>query len=183
MDVTVTLSEETAKFLHTLFCRMESTDRRCTADPFFIQVRSKKIVGVPDDCGICKRYFSPSQAESYSFEDVTSQWAELCEDNPDHGFEDFDEFLRKNFQEYDYDYGYEEDNVFLTIDGYNEHMKLNGHNYRHYCESFSYVKHAFRNPEMDGLIKSIREIGGALKDKYGGLEIHPPTGKAKNGEA
>jgi hypothetical protein len=53
--------------------------------------------------------------------------------------------------------------VFLTEEGYNEHMKLNSHNYRHWKSYQFYVLHAFRNPEMAGLIEAIKEIGQQLK--------------------
>lgn len=56
---------------------------------------------------------------------------------------------------------YRESNVFLTEDGYNQHVRLNGHNYgRGGNKFFSYVKHAFRNPEMARLVEILVKIGG-----------------------
>lgn len=63
----------------------------------------------------------------------------------------------KEFEEEKYD---EEDNVFLTEEGYKEHVRLNGHNLGRKGEYCSYVKHAFRNPEMENLLLAIAAVTG-----------------------
>lgn len=68
---------------------------------------------------------------------------------------DFDEFIREKCDEYSAAFVDVDDNVFLTFRGYNIHMELNGHNYRHLKDVHSYVKYAGRNPEMEMLLKSI----------------------------
>jgi hypothetical protein len=56
----------------------------------------------------------------------------------------------------------DEHNVFFTERGYNQHMELNGHNYRHGTEkAYSYVKHAFRNPEIENIFKALKDISKA----------------------
>ncbi len=45
-----------------------------------------------------------------------------------------------------------DENVFFTFKDYEEHIRLNSHNYQ---KVHSYVKHAFRNPEMKSLLEAI----------------------------
>ncbi len=51
-----------------------------------------------------------------------------------------------------------EDNVFFTFEGYQEHVRQNKHNMGRGEGFHSYVKHAYRNPEMESLWKAIQEF-------------------------
>jgi hypothetical protein len=58
------------------------------------------------------------------------------------------------------------ENFFFTLEGYQEHVKLNGHNIARGCNKYdSYVEHAYRNPEIAGVLKAIKEIGCTLNQK------------------
>ncbi|GAG48516.1 unnamed protein product [marine sediment metagenome] len=56
----------------------------------------------------------------------------------------------------------DEDNIFFTEKGYKDHVESNGHNLKNYC---SFVKHAFRNPELVNLFANLGKMVGVEWDK------------------
>lgn len=154
---TITVSDETAEFISNFVNQIETQDNRSTASPYYYVVRCVKLLTAADSRGCAYQYYDSDACESFTEE----QLRQHCDENDIEDVEAYieSESLEKiEVQEVD-----EYVNVFFTYDGYKKHIKLNGHNYRH-CEKFdSYVMHAFRNPEIEGLLKSIKEIGQALK--------------------
>lgn len=151
---TITISDETAKFLTELTTRLKTQDRRCTADPFYFTIQKTVEVAVPEGCGEDVRYFDREQVESYSA-------AELKERATEQGcsFEDLEDCC----QQYDIKEDQRYEGFFFTLEGYNEHIRLNGHNVARTCKRYeSYVEHGFRNPELEGVMKALREIGEAI---------------------
>ena len=149
----IELSDKTAAFLTELVRRLDTQSNHGTADPYYYTVRCTKDRAVPHGCG--------DGEDHYHYDGTTFTEEELknfCEEN-DENFETMkdrcDKFSMEEVNEYE--------NVFLTEEGYNEHMKLNSHNYRHWKSYQFYVLHAFRNPEMTGLIEAVKEIGQQLK--------------------
>jgi len=63
----------------------------------------------------------------------------------------------ETFEEEEY---FEEENIFFTEEGYQEHVRLNGHNLGRKGEYHSYVRHAFRNPEISDLLKAVAAVIG-----------------------
>lgn len=55
-------------------------------------------------------------------------------------------------------------NAFLTRSGYEQHMHLNRHNYRHAKEVTFYVDHAFRNPQLARLLKIVDKFATDATD-------------------
>lgn len=149
----VEVSEKTAAYLKQLADRMSTQNNRGTADPYYFVIRCIKDRIVPEWSNDNLRYcldgevFTEEELEGY------------CTENECDLEETKEKCLRGAIEE-DEEY----DNVFLTMEGYEEHMRLNKHNYRHYKRVDSYVKHAFRNPEMASLIDAIKELGVALKE-------------------
>lgn len=47
---------------------------------------------------------------------------------------------------------------FLTMGGYDRHMRMNAHNYRKKPRPF--VHHGFRNPELENLLEAVAAIVG-----------------------
>ena len=151
---TITISDEAVEFISHFVKELDTQDNRMTASPYFYVVRGVKVLTAADDRGCDYMYYSPNDSESYTEEQVK----EYCVEN-ELDFDDHVEGLEKfNIQEVD-----EDENVFFTFEGYKRHIALNGHNYRHYERFNSYVKHAFRNPEIESLLKTIREIGEQLE--------------------
>jgi hypothetical protein len=52
---------------------------------------------------------------------------------------------------------HDEDNMFLTEEGYNEHLRLNRHNL---IDPHNYIKCAWRNPEIADLFRALIAITG-----------------------
>lgn len=125
--------------------RLRTQDNRCTASPMFVIQ------------GLERRYgMDPRWCDSYVWVDTEDGAVEVPE--PDDGEET--EYIKKS--------GYVDAWVTLMVcfteKGCEEHMALNGHNYRHYRETRIYVECFYRNPEM----QAIREWLMAL----------PPAGPA-----
>jgi quinol monooxygenase YgiN len=152
---TVTISDEAAAFLAKLAENIETQDARCTAAPYYFVVRCIKEISAPEGSTGETRYYDRSGGCSYTEEELRAQ----CKEDD----EDFDDYVLSTCDKYDLQEIEEYENVFLTYEGYKQHMALNGHNYRHFKAADSYVKHAFRNPEMKLLVEAVKEIGVALK--------------------
>jgi hypothetical protein len=155
MSKTVVISDKTAAFLIELNRRLETQDNRATASPYFFTVRCISEVPVPDGFTDEIRYVIDG-CSSYTEDELRK----YCEENR----LDFEEFKVNGCQKYNVRDVEEFKNVFFTEEGYNEHIRLNGHNYRHYKRFDSYVDHAFRNPEIEQLLAAVREISKALCD-------------------
>lgn len=149
------IEDRTAEFLKALAERIETQDSHGTAHPYYYTVRCEKEIAVPEGATGNVKYFDPQTTECYTEKELR----DACKENE----EDFDEVVGR-CTKYDVDTMDEDHNVFLTLAGYEEHMKLNGHNYRHYKSHRPYIQGAFRNPEMMGLIGALREIGSVLEN-------------------
>jgi hypothetical protein len=145
----IELSDETVNFIKELVHRMDTQDNRATASPYYFTVQCIREIAVPEETTDEHKYFLPDHAESFTEDELK----EFCKDC---GF-DFEKTLDKTIK-----YGVGEQienlNFFLTEEGYKEHIRLNGHNYRHYKRFYSYVDYAFRNPEIESLFKALREV-------------------------
>jgi hypothetical protein len=166
---TVTISDDAARFIINFVNQIETQDNRSTASPYFYVVRGIKKLTAADDRGCGYEYYDSELCESFTEDELKK----YCEEN-ELDFELHSEELERiNVQEVEVD-----ENVFFTFEGYKKHINMNGHNYRHFERFNSYVKHAFRNPEIENLLKTIKEIGCALKKKETGE--HQPTATGQN---
>ena len=161
---TITVSDETALFLSELSSRIENQDCRGTATPFYFTVRKFVDVGVPEGCGDTTKYFDNHDVETYSEEEAKKNAEELEMD--------FDEYVETRCHKYDVKEEERFENFFFTLEGYEQHVKMNGHNIIRECNKYdSYVDHAYRNPEIAGVLKAIKEIGCALKKEETGEHL------------
>jgi hypothetical protein len=168
---TIKISNETADFIAKLAHTIETQDNRATASPIFFTVRKFVDVGVPEGCGDITKYFDNHDVETYTEEEARKNAEELEID--------FDEYVETRCHKYDAKEEEKFENFFFTLDGYNEHVRLNGHNIARECKRFdSYVDHAYRNPEIKKVIEAIKEIGSALKQVETGE--HLTTAAAQN---
>jgi hypothetical protein len=155
---TITISDEAAKFIAEFTDELKKQDRRGTADPYYYVVRRVIDDPQPNGCGDRKKYFDHGRVENYTEEEAKRQAEERCMD--------FDDYVETCCTEYEVSDGYEIENVFFTKKGYDEHVALYGHNIIWRCNEKgfdSYIEHAYRNPEIAGLLKAVKEIGEALK--------------------
>lgn len=154
----IEINDQDLEFLRTLVHEMKTQENHCTASPYFYSVRTWRKMAQPSGFGEKEVWVDWRGPDSfYSFEDYQKFMIECCD------FKGSEEELRERFGELDqYSETLIEEfhNVFLTQKGYEEHMRLNGHNYHHSDEKPSFfIKHAFRNPEIETLFKIIHKLG------------------------
>jgi hypothetical protein len=148
--------EDAHKFLSELIDKINAQDNRCTAMPYFYVVRRERWRLTERGYGHGKtksvKYFSHLESEFETYEEYTKRCHEYYDT-------DFNETKAKEAWDqadwHDMVIEHEDENIFFTEDGYNEHIRLNGHNYRGSLRHYSYVKHAFRNPEIKDLLLSV----------------------------
>lgn len=155
-----------AEILTALANELRTQDRRATAKPVIFQVFERERVwcidpDYTDDVGLL---ISDDGVECLTVEDAKEQLADY-DDVPQEtldrltSLEDVKAFCDKRGIRCALT-GYQEreklSNAFLTLSGYEQHMALNGHNYRHGAES--YVSHAFRNPQLARLLEIVEKF-------------------------
>lgn len=150
----ITINRETYQFLKDLMTRIAEQDNLSTANPYFYVIRQPRWRVVPEGYGsgeVKHVFFSPEEQREYTSKE---EYIQSCIEDGISAKEAHmkaEEDLREGWLEQYFD----EDNVFLTKDGYEKHLRLNRHNLH---EPEYYIKHAWRNPEMDGLFKALCEI-------------------------
>lgn len=158
----VELPDEHVAFLKELAHELKTQNNRATAAPYFFVVQGKRETAAPRGHGD-DRYYVREWAESFDLDGLREALKERFHEDlgfdPEEAKATFDVYVDRFIQNDCDVYGQAsvivEDNAFLTFKGFKEHMELNGHNYRHLSEVQSYLKHAFRNPELDKLWKAI----------------------------
>lgn len=160
----VEISEESYQFLKELACRIATQDNRATAKPYFFVVMKPRwhpchedYSGGGNDTKYVRLDRSVDDPDEYEDDaDGKLKFAESYRERAEDPVTDekinelWDNLEQVRMEERD-----EEDNAFLTFAAYEEHVRLNKHNLgKHH----SYLKHAYRNPEMDSLFKAIAEF-------------------------
>jgi hypothetical protein len=146
----VEIKDETLNFLKDLMRRYVTQDSRGTAKPYYFVVNTTREMAAPA---------GTTGNEKYYYDGCTFTEKELRDHCKEYEL-DFD-IERGSATPYDVQDVEEYSNFFLTKEGYDEHMKLNEHNYRHFKGSpRSYIMYANRNPEIDSLLKALCEITG-----------------------
>lgn len=137
--------------------RIEANDSRATAMPYLLLLRDKRPVVVDGDYGGERMY-----VENLTGDYMTGETRrELEKRLKDHGY-DFDDITEHGaITEFYQDYKDETINVFLTDQGYKDHIEANGHNLRKHD---TYGIHAFRNKEIKSLYALIDECIAQQKE-------------------
>ena len=154
--VAIEISKESFEFMKSLANEIKNQDNRYTAQPYYYVVRCVDNVLTKDGFGDIIRYvdMKDDYLEFKNKEEARERFIE-------YGLEgDELEKAVEDLEECNYTERYSDENFFLTERGYNQHIKLNGHNYRHHKDFYSYVRHAARNPEIESLLKAVMEFGG-----------------------
>jgi len=146
----IDIKDETFKFLQDLMERYTTQDNRGTANPYYFTVNTTKEMSAPA---------GTTDKEKYYYDGCTFTEDELKEYCRTYAV-DFD-MAKSEATPYCVQEVEEYHNFFLTKEGYEKHMELNGHNYRHFKGSpRSYIMYANRNPELNNLLKALCEITG-----------------------
>lgn len=158
---TVRLPVRVATHLAGLAREIREQDNHGTSAPYFYVVRCRKEVAVPDGTTDQVRYWDGDSVWSSA-----EKYREFHNDGMAHSddlisLEGAQRFLDTECQRYCVKEDFEHQNVFFTQKGYEQHMHLNGHNYRHFKDTSFYIQHAFRNPEMGDLLESIEAFTDA----------------------
>ena len=154
--VTIQIKRETLKSIQDIAHELEFQDNRATAKPYFLVIRTKRWRTTLDshahgETRTVRINEDDDSTEFKSFEEYCA-WAKAYDPDDDSdlaaGWDKLPEYTLEAY--------YDESNVFLTDKGFDEHVRLNKHNLG---ECHTYMKHAFRNPEMDAIFKLIAEVG------------------------
>ena len=133
--------------------RILENDNRCTAQPYLLLLQEKEWHVVEEGYGYnTKEVFveriSGDCRQKDSLAELIDYWNDGLEDDEKINEWVEDEHYTRHFMEYSWNTV----NVFLTDQGYQEHLKLNKHNLR---EHRTFGIHAFRNPEFEEVFKMI----------------------------
>ena len=156
--VNINMRKSDYDFLTSLADEIRRQDNRATGAPYYYVVKCMNEVQAPEGNGLYTKYVDMQSGDYQIYDSREECKKELMRDG---GFEDDADKTANALERHEFTEAFTEENIFLTERGYNEHMELNGHNYRHHKKFYSYVKHAFRNPE----IKTLLEIIGRFSNK------------------
>jgi len=158
----IEISDEDLKFLRELSHEIRTQDNAGTADPYFITVRTSRLVIVPQGHGSGDPVYHDEQDDEPATA-LHKSTEEAAKALADYGLTDNEVSRRVDAL---VEYGTEEvesdHNVFFTRVGYEAHMRLYGHNYGHRStmNPHSYTHHASRNPEIKRLLEIVQKLGG-----------------------
>lgn len=162
---TIEVTDEMYEFLMNLSKEIKEQDNRCTAMPYFFQVRETKEVAAHRGCGTEVMYSSGYETELRTDKEKIEWIKENFELFDGKGYGDecdwiLDEMLDSvGFEVFNVDVDYEYSNVFFTSKACDEHIRINRHNLK---QPVSFIQHAFRNQEMEMIFKFLIGLYGKL---------------------
>ncbi len=120
-------TEEAKVFLSDFIKRYKNQDNRCTAFPIYIKLQSAEMVPVHENSDYDElKYYHPEFSDG-SYFDSKSDLIKYLKEN-DYTEKQIKENLL-SLEEVPLKKVWVDRNIFFTIDGYNEHLRLNKHNY------------------------------------------------------
>ena len=155
---TIEVTDEMYDFLINLSKELNNQDHRCTAMPYFFQIQTNEEIAVPEGNGNEAWYNDGIKLEG---EDEINDYIAEYQDKPIEEIiykEDWEkEEILENAGWYKvyYDYEHRYQNAFFTEKACKEHIRLNHY---HYNEPVDYLSHAFRNPELEMVLKFICKL-------------------------
>ena len=161
---TITVNNEMYEFLMNLSKELNTQDHRGTRMPYFFQVQTQEQIAVPEGCGTeawcCDGAIIETESEimdaiiefkEWSIEYAEKHYHELDEDEVEETLE------TAGYRKINYDYRANLENAFLTSKACDEHIRINKHNLN---SPSNYLSGAFRNPELEMLMKFLCELTG-----------------------
>jgi hypothetical protein len=158
---TIEVSDEMYEKLIALSNEMNNQDHRCTAMPYFFQVReTKRVYGVDPDYGsdgyMWVRDGAIENTKESMIQALENDEIEFDKENATKSY------LELLMEENGFNKGYYKNeevysNCFLTEKSCKEHIQANKY---HYEEPVDYLSHAFRNPDMELISQFLCELTG-----------------------
>jgi hypothetical protein len=154
--------DEAIQFLRELINNINEQDNRATASPYYFTIETKEKCPTDPDYN-CDGSAWILDGESYTCKEARDYVLEKYDVEvwpytlPKEHFEFNYEFIleEEGFNHWHYQEIEKYDNFFFTEKAANQHLKINGHNYE---SPKTYVKHAYRNSEIEDLLKAISII-------------------------
>lgn len=172
---TIKVNDEMYDFLMDLSNELNTQDHRCTAMPYFFQVRETKECPAHEGNGTEVLYSSEYELELRTEEEKIEFLKDHVENYKDIGWDDelseideLDEYTidsilcQDDFDKFYVDDIHEYSNCFFTSKACDEHIRINGHNLH---KPINYLNHAYRNVEIDTLLKFLCELNGGETHK------------------
>ena len=157
---TIEVSDEMHEFLMNLSKELNTQDHRSTAMPYFFQIQTQERVPTAEGCGEEAWIYDGSMIETE--EEITETIAEYkgisvekAKSLPLYQRETILE--EAGYRKVNYEMQEKYQNAFLTSKACDDHIQANRH---HYKSPVNYLMHAFRNPEMENLLKFLCELTG-----------------------
>lgn len=172
----IEVTDEMYEALIEISTNMNNQDSRCTASPYFYQVQCKKEVAAYEGCGDIIWHHPYSSETLRTDEDIKEYILnELFENDEEFGDFSDEEAQKMSIEKYNlmdkYDiqdylenkdwnkYDVQEEsvyeNMFFTEKACEEHIRINKHNMN---KPQSYVQHAYRNPELELIVKFLKGL-------------------------
>jgi hypothetical protein len=157
---TIEISDELYNSLIELSKELNTQNNRGTATPYFFQIQSQERVAVPLGCGKeawrCDDSLIETEEEIinaiFDYKDESMTKDEIKELS---SFDKEEMLELIGYERVNYDYKESLENAFLTEKACKEHIRANKH---HYNQPVNYLSHAFRNPELELVLKFLSEL-------------------------
>lgn len=161
---TIEVTVEMYEFLMGLQHELLTQDNRATRKPYFYMVQETIEVAVPEGCGdevwACDGEIHLRNAED--IKEAVFEWKEWDITNEDDCTRfnklsdwEIDSILEENYRKCYVSIAYRYSNSFLTEKACREHIDINRHNL---TSPRTYLDYAFRNTEMENLVKLLEGI-------------------------
>lgn len=158
----INITDEMYNSLMELSKELNTQSHRSTAMPYFFQIQTTKKVAVPEGNGTIGYAYDGSTIETeeeinqviFEYKDEKIPLKEIAKMN---NYEQSEILNEAGWREVNFDYKEEYQNAFMTEKACKEHIRLNNY---HYNKPIDYLQHAFRNPELELVLKFLCELSG-----------------------
>ncbi len=157
---TITVNDEMYDFLMKLSNELRTQNDRATAKPYFFQIQTNEEIAVPDGCGEKAWVFDGSKIQTqdeidqviFDYYDPKYTMDEIKQMDE---WDKFDMLRDQGWREVCFSHEHKYQNAFLTEKACREHIRLNHY---HYSEPVDYLRHAFRNPELEMVFRFLLDL-------------------------
>jgi hypothetical protein len=159
----LTSDSEAFNRVQNFLIKMKEQDNRSTAFPYFYVIRSSElIITDPDYCNDVVKYYHPDY-DDLTWESEKDFVDYLKNDLNDEPFkESYIDLEVKNLRKIYFKKIWKEHGMFLTEEDAENHLKTN---YYHYTsDAHTYVKHAWRAPDLHNFLNDLMDIFQVGKD-------------------
>lgn len=163
---TIQVTDEMYNSLMELSKELNTQDHRCTAMPYFFQIRTDEwkscSEGQGEEVWFSDGGFLESEEEIKDAIIEYKEWENLPQKESTEKYNelddwDKDEILENNYRKVNREKSHKYQNAFLTEKACREHIKSNSY---HYNNPIDYLQHATRNSDMETIMKFISELNG-----------------------